>query len=380
MISELAGFRLARAIPDRVLAGVLSGSYKVCGGVIRNDSGQIIAHLVNASAPVRTISSFLSPVNAAFSGLNAFQLSRIGVSTQKLIELAHVGMAISGLTLAVSSAGFLFINKKISLIDKKLEEMALNVKSIREFLELQERARLISSLKDVRDFDAIEDSTTKTKMIIGSRQTLGEIHEKYKELIVRPIDVDKMMSVEEYFTITAIGHALCSAELGMHSQAVNDMVEFKKIWNKSAREFIKKEVIGKKPQRLLAKKYAGYIKSEEIADWMDFVGDCDMGIEQLDRLRDASPQIRVDFFQSVNPKEITAIGVARKLVQRDRILQGYVDQYEYFASLKVKPSEVQQYFDSLSQENAINGCYVFLANEEARRSFECAQMLPIAGS
>lgn len=36
MVSELAEFTLTRAIPDSVLTGVLSGSYKVFGGVVRN--------------------------------------------------------------------------------------------------------------------------------------------------------------------------------------------------------------------------------------------------------------------------------------------------------------------------------------------------------
>ena len=47
MVSELAGFTLTRAIPDSVLTGVLSGSYKIFGGVVRNDAGQIVAHLGN---------------------------------------------------------------------------------------------------------------------------------------------------------------------------------------------------------------------------------------------------------------------------------------------------------------------------------------------
>jgi len=32
--------------------------------------------------------------------------------------------------------------------------------------------------------------------------------------------------------------------------------------------------------------------------------------------------------------------------------------------LKKKPSEVQQYFDSLSEESKINECYVFLSNDK----------------
>lgn len=184
MVSELVGYTLARSIPDSVLAGVLSGSYKIFGGVVRNDAGKIVAHLVNAGNPANILTTFLSPVNTAFSGLNTYQLYRIGSNVQQLIGLAQASMVISGLTLAVSSAGFLFLNHKINKIDKKLEEMAADLKYIKKFLELQERARLISALKVIREIGQIEDNSMKTQMLINSRQTLGEIHEKYKALLV----------------------------------------------------------------------------------------------------------------------------------------------------------------------------------------------------
>lgn len=364
MITELTGFTLARVIPDSVLTGVLSGSYKIFGGVVRNKSGQIVAHLVNAGNPTNILSTLLSPVNTAFSGLNTYQLYRIGVDAQKLIGLAQTSMVISGLTLAVSSAGFLFLNNKINKIDKKLQEMAVDLKYIKSFLELQERSRLISALKVIRELGQIEDISTKTQMLINSRQTLGEIHEKYKSLLIEDKSVKELMPIEEYFTITAIGHALCSAELGMYDQAKNDLLESQLIWKKAAKSFVREKVIGKEPQRFLTKKYVSHIKSEEIAGWMDFAEDRELGIDRLDQLRGMSPKIDINIRSSIGKEEAIAIEVARKLVQRDRVLQGYVYQYEYFASLKTKPSEVQQYFESLSGESKINGCYVFLSNDK----------------
>lgn len=363
MISELAGFTLTRVIPDSVLAGVLGGSYKIFGGVIRNDAGQIVAHLVNADNSADMLSTFLSPVNAAFSGLNTYQLYRIGADVQQLIGLAQASMVISGLTLAVSAAGFLFLNDKINKIDRKLEQIAADIKSIKRFLELQERARLISALKVIRELGQIEDVTTKTQMLINSRQTLGEIHEKYKALLIEGGSVKEAMPVEEYFTITAIGHALCSAELGMYDQAKNDLLESQLTWREAVKTFVGEKVIGKDPQRFLTKKYVGHIKSEEIAGWMDFVEGGELGFDRLDYLRNQHVSPWTDIF-SIDKEEALAIGVARKLVQRDRVLQGYVDQYAYFSSLKKKPSEIQQYFDSLSEESKIKECYVFLSNDK----------------
>ncbi|WP_305965948.1 hypothetical protein [Marinobacter salsuginis] len=364
MISELTGYTLTRTIPDSVLAGVLSGSYKVFGGVIRNDSGQIVAHLVNAMQPTNFLSSFSSPVTAAFSGFNTFQLYRIGADVQQLIGLAQASMAISGLTLAVSSAGFMFLNNKINKIDKKLEEMAADLKYIKKFLDLQERARLISALRVIRELGQIGDKSTKIQMLINSRQTLGEIHEKYKALLLEDKNAKELMPIEEYFTVTALGHALCSAELGMFDQATNDLLESQLTWKQAAKTFVGEKVLGKDPQRLLAKKYVRHIKSEEIAGWMDFAENCEIGFDRIDQLRDMAPKVDIKIFNSIDKEEEIAIDVSRKLVQRDRILEGYVDQYKYYSSLKKKPSEMQQFFDSLSEQSKIKDCYVFLSNDK----------------
>lgn len=364
MISELAGFTLTRAVPDSVLAGVLSGSYKIFGGVVRNDAGQIVAHLINAGNPANLLSTFLSPLNTVFSGLNTYQLYRVGADINKLLGLAQASMVISGLTLAVSSAGFLFLSNKINKIDKKLEEIAVDIKSIRRFLELQERARLISALRVIRELNQIDDVSTKTQMLINSRQTLGEIHEKYKALLIEDKCVKELMPVEEYFTITAIGHSLCSAELGMYEQATNDLLESQSTWRTATKSFVGEKVIGKDPQRFLTKKYVSHIKSEEIASWMDFAENTDIGFDRMDQLREMSPKIDINIFNSIDKEESIAIEVARKLVQRDRVLQGYVDQYAYYSSLKKKPSEIQQYFDTLSKDDKLNECYVFLSNDK----------------
>ena len=97
---------------------------------------------------------------------------------------------------------------------------------------------------------------------------------------------------------------------------------------------------------------------------MDFAEDTDIGIDRLDLLRGMSPKVDINIFNSIDKEEAIAIDVTRKLVQRDRILQGYVDQYRYYSSLKKKPSEIQEYYDSLSSDDKVNECYVFLSNNQ----------------
>ena len=131
MISELAGFTLTRAIPDKAMLGIFTGAYKVFGGVIRDNAGRIVVHLANASTPLGIAAAAgAGPVGVAaaaaatvtLDAVNAFQLHKVrkdlgelkdGVAaiqaaTSQIIGLAQGTMVLSGLTLAVSAAGFGF--------------------------------------------------------------------------------------------------------------------------------------------------------------------------------------------------------------------------------------------------------------------------------
>ena len=177
MLPQVLGFTVAKTIPNKVLFGVLTGTYQVCGGVIRNKSGQIAAHLVNAVNPRRVS----HPADAEFGAINGYQLQRIGrdatrlgsgtsgwkqgvetvtealagvkqviglfsdndatlqTATTHLVTLSTGTMLLSGLTLAASAAGFAFLNKKLNKIDRKLEELEKDVKEIKAFLDMRQR-------------------------------------------------------------------------------------------------------------------------------------------------------------------------------------------------------------------------------------------------
>ncbi len=69
MLSNVLGFTVLRSIPSNLMYGVSTGAYKVCGGVIRNSKGAIVAHLINNESALKTpilsknlASSILAPL------------------------------------------------------------------------------------------------------------------------------------------------------------------------------------------------------------------------------------------------------------------------------------------------------------------------------
>lgn len=369
MISMLTGFTLTRTIPSEYLIGVATGAYKVCGGVIRDHSGQIVAHLVNAGSSVGS----LNPIGAALDGINTLQLYKIGKdvkaiegATRQLITLAQGTMALSGLTLAVSSAGFVFLSKKLSQIDHKLNEIAKDVKAIKTFLQSQEKAALATALKTLSGLQPGLDDKTRIPLLINARQTLGEIHQRYRDQLLTVDRIENVFAIEEYYTVTALGHALCSAELDMRETAVSDLDEAYATWLVASRRISTQLALGKNPQRLLLSAYATSVRTEEIVDWMDFAHGEEKGIGWLDDLRAEMSPFRLP---QIKPTSADAAGidVLRKFSARNRVYEGYALQYRYLDLNHIRPSVMQHYVDSLNPSDTSSNCFLFVANEAVRK-------------
>jgi hypothetical protein len=363
MLAELAGYTLTKSIPDNALIGIMSGAYKVYGGVIRNGTtGQIVAHLIDATNPINIATSLFPPLDLVISGINTVQLSRIGANISQLITLAQGTMALSGLTLAVSAASFVFLNNKLNSIDSRLVTMSDDIKAIKKFLELQERARLATAFKTMQGLDDSIDIGLREKLLVGAKQTLGEIHEKYRELLMNIKNVEEALAIEEYFTVTALGHALCTAELDMHKQAKNELKEAYNIWSTASERISRDFVLRDEPERFMQSRYAAKLKTDEMVDWLDFGYQTNRGIEWIDDLRGKNswmPKIPT----KLNAHEGLELEIMRKLVQRDRIYQSYIGQYEYLSETSTRPSIMQNYIESIPENERVQNSYVFVAND-----------------
>jgi len=365
MLSEMAGFTLSRTIPDSVLSGVLSNAYKVYGGVVRDNNGRIVAHLINSNVPSLALSSFVSPLGTAFSAINSLQLKEINSAVSEIMKISQATMAVSGLGLAVSSIGFLFLNAKLAKIDNRLQEIAKDIKAVKSILELQERGKLITALRTLREATQITDENVKKQMLINSKQTLGEIHEHYKVRLLAEQGEFEFGTVEEYYSITALGHAMCSAELGMMNTAKEDFQDSLDIWRTASKSFVKTQVLGDNAERLLTRRYSDHVASLDIIDWMDFATSTQNGLNHIDSLRSKDPSRGIDFsrFRGLSHEETLNIGIARKLVARDRIFEGYTEQLGHLQKVNTTPSKLNGFVGELDKSKATDDCFIFISNE-----------------
>lgn len=169
---------LSRALSSapEIIEGIRSGLYTVWGGVVRvakgNPSGgQIVGHLQFPSGAGQT-SEQIAGLQQALSGAQ----ESLGV----LQNLQYANLALSGLNLAVSVAGFAIVCKKLNGISEQLQQQSEKLDLLLEMArdaqareELRDNARFRAALKTVRQFAELGDFK-------GLKSQVSSLHEQYE--------------------------------------------------------------------------------------------------------------------------------------------------------------------------------------------------------
>ena len=380
MIPQLIGYSLARTIPTSILFGVLNGSLRVCGGVIRNHNGQIMAHLVNAVSPF----DLVNPVGAVLSAVNTYQLHRIGSqvtrigetvaeidrnvgllqhATSQILTLSTGTMVLSGLTLGVSTAGFVFLNHKLNRIDKRLQELQRHFKELKDFLKMKQNAELTTALNTLRDIATTVDDDTRRALLVHSRQTLGALHHHYRAQFSSAQTEIDFSAAEEYFTITAIAHALCAGELDMHETAARDIVDAYECWSRLCRQFTDERILGSNPARFLDQRYASSARVDTLLDWMDFARNKESGMDWLEEMRTNLNQRTWWRKGELSEKERFEVELVQKLTAKNRVFDGYCTQYRLLEERRMRPSNLTNIISNLDKSKIVNQTLILVANE-----------------
>jgi hypothetical protein len=122
----------------------------------------------------------------------------------------------------------------------------------------------------------------------------------------------------------------------------------------------------------MTKDYVKHINSAEVIEWVDFAESSSDGIGILDRLRGQPQKMNLGWSirngisrNGINSEEKLNLEVSRKIIARNKILQGYADQLKYLSQIRQKPSTVQNLMNSIPDDNSIEGCHIFIANAYA---------------
>lgn len=168
---------------QEVIDGIQSGLYTVWGGVVRvakghEGAGQIIGHLQfpgDAQQAKESIERLQQMLGGIQGGVDAIQES-LGV----LQSLQVANLALSGLNLAVSVAGFAIVCSKLNGISGQLELQSAKLDQLvdlsveaKELQQLRDTARFRSTVKTIRQFADLGD-------INGLKGQVSTLHEQYE--------------------------------------------------------------------------------------------------------------------------------------------------------------------------------------------------------
>jgi hypothetical protein len=156
MIAGLLGDVLLRQIPAALSAGIKSGEYQVYGSIIRSvSSGRIVAHLQETGGVGGLLESAasVSPLSLLTSGVQIVQseqvkagIRHVQMGIDQLQLLAFADLALSGLGIGISIAGFLRVCAKLDRLERQLDELKDGLG------ELSEQVQALHERMVARDF------------------------------------------------------------------------------------------------------------------------------------------------------------------------------------------------------------------------------------
>ena len=397
MVESLLNLIVSRAIPVEVVPGLMTGQFKLYGGVIRGArgtqyAGQIIRHILPVTTQAIDTPIF-APISKALGAVNTYQLlgqgNALSAATQQVLQISTNTMALSGLNLAVTAVGFAVLNQKLKSLEGKLNEIQQEVRALRSLMELEERAKLGAALRDLLNVGTIKNLDHRHTMLFNSKNVLAPISLKYKELLAGADIFETAMAYEEYFCLTSLAHTRCLAELGMLDMANRDLEESSEFWEKQAHRITNKFILSDSPERFLFSDYAQDVPVSILVEWLDFAYQEEKGYGWIDELRGKtrswysqedyagmakglSSAVGKKFNWKSSSVKLTEIDQDKervipsfqKLVARSNVFEGYKSQYELLEAQNVTPSEFESKVALIAPEAAIDG-YLILQPAES---------------
>lgn len=366
----LPGWTVAREIPPAEIAGLRSGQYVLHGGVIRTaagtqDAGRIVRHLMPAAGvPPRAI--------AAAGAVRAPAL-------QQVLQMATRTMTLAGLNLAVSAMGFSVILRKL---ESQQWELNAAVAEIKDLLELNEQAKLGATL------DLLAAGVRNRELIGAAVNVFAPLVKKYGWLLSKADTRERAMACEEYLVLVLLANTWCLAELGELAPARRLLEDNIALWADQARRIAGRHLLGWNPERFVFSEFVKDAPMHQIVEWMNFADGKERSVQEgMDELRgkiSLNPQEKKkrlfgksddNVQRDIYADRYETIPALRKLVARDRVLQGYAAQYALLEEHGVKPSQLGEQLDRIGADAKVDG-YVILEPTRTARSISGGQEAP----
>ena len=348
----LDGLLVARAIPKEALLGLISGSYSLHGGVVRDVGGRIVAHLAMPSTMVSAIPG-MGWVADAFQ---SYQLRDIGLSLSRVegqlstvMQLSTATVALSGLNVVVSIAGFAFLARKLSEVNKRLGQIEKATRKIQSTLDSVRDGRLQGAIDGLRQASLTVAPATRHGLLMQSKQVFGQLVPEYTSLWRRDPSLETIEALDDCYTIAMVGNTLSMSELDDPAMAHQEFERDRLAWQRLAQEYCRDSVLRDNPERLLHHKHLVAMPSNALIGLLDFAHGSERKSAWIDDLRQMEANasiLRLPSFAS----EDSSLQFARKLVAKDAVLEGYSAHFAFLSGRGIRASAFEAHVGQLTRD------------------------------
>ena len=359
MLSEM-GLTLARQIPVEMIGGLLSGSYSLHGGVIRNGAGQIVAHLATVGASgLTSLVPGLNTLSSALANGQLLMLARdvkgLQSAVSSVLSVATTGAALSGMGLVVSIAGFAYLSKRFEQIEKLLGD----VKELIEARNLADLKAAIDYMKNAEDADSVSPENRRS-LLLEAQKNFSTLAHLYGDLWKKADDQKQVRALENFFTLSFTGASIANSELGMHEVAARQFRQHLDQWKKVAREQVRERVLRKD---LLRSVSTEVITTSQFVKLMDFANDTERGMDWLDDLRPKETNSWIPQFPRTisNPWEksdLKMIETARLWQERCAVLESHESHLTFLAGKKQSVGQFSRALIKAANDNELDAICV----------------------
>jgi len=221
-------------IPAKFFASVATGNVKRYGAILQDvATGRIVGHMKEVGGLV----TGLNPASILSQLGQHAQLAQIQQTLNTLQLISTVGAVASVASLGVSAVGFVVVTRKLNRIEGKLDELAVQVTSIRKTLEhldlkwdVMTEARLQQAADNLTQALAADTEQRRQRLLEDSVHVMGELRRYYSSLFLAlepwtKHDVPVETAVELYCRSVACALGQLEAEF-----LLGDMGAFRHSW------------------------------------------------------------------------------------------------------------------------------------------------------
>lgn len=368
MLADL-GLTVTRQIPLETLIGLVSGSYSLHGGVIRDAAGRIVSHLVTSGA-LGAASSLVPGLGVLGQVLQGAQLWKIGndvAVVQKTVDtvlsVSMAGTVLSGLGLVTSMAGFGYLSLRLNQVDRKLADMAETVKDIKLSQDGLHKSELQTAVDNAHHAEKATDEAVRRALLIDSKREFNKLTHHYKQHWARCRTVPDIQAINELYTLAILGYSMVCSDLGLRDSAALELRKSSEEWTALARGHANAMLLGARPERLLSGDYVEQLPTKTLIELLDFSSDEQRGIEWIDVLRSESlkqssvleklassaPEPLRKRFSAGEPQG--AIALAKSLRARAQVLDANVAHYEFLRDKEISAGAFQRQLEEARKES-----------------------------